>query len=408
MVEINTLNKQENQFQKFFTTLFLILFIVQPILKIEVVQDLELRVRAILKIILIVGLCYYAFYFKIKKQILYYIFILASCFIIGQLALNQQYSVFHTPVIDELLKGDIYIALKFLFIFFFVSVYENIKSKYRITEKVITLFKKVVIVNTIFILLGALFSISFFRAYPDTPLRYGYQGLFDLAGESLYLYCIAICIAYFDYLRSRKYVTLFIFIAGGLLLGKKAIFLLLFLLFLVHLWNLKKIKWVVFFFFMALLSVLFIKPIYMAIIKIFPFWHSIYDEYGLVTSIFSTRDILFKQTLSYIAEEWSFLNYLFGGVDFFNIRSEFGFFDLFLTFGAVGILTYILFLKNYFFNGQEKSIQWLLWVILLVEALSGGMLINITPMLLFYLMTNYFKHDSIESHEYSNHNRSPR
>jgi hypothetical protein len=131
------------------------------------------------------------------------------------------------------------------------------------------------------------------------------------------------------------------------------------------------------------------------VVSFSPFWKYVYKEYGLVSTIFSLRDNLLINALNYIEKYWSCLNYLFGGIDYSNIRSEFGVFDLFLAFGVLGLVLYSYFLNAFFFKGQEKIVLYLMFSLLIIEALSGGLFTNILPMILFYFTSQYLKSYSL-------------
>jgi hypothetical protein len=91
------------------------------------------------------------------------------------------------------------------------------------------------------------------------------------------------------------------------------------------------------------------------VVSFSPFWKYVYKEYGLVSTIFSLRDNLLINALNYIEKYWSCLNYLFGGIDYSNIRSEFGVFDLFLAFGVLGLVLYSYFLNAFFFQRTREN-----------------------------------------------------
>ena len=100
---------------------------------------------------------------------------------------------------------------------------------------------------------------------------------------------------------------------------------------------------------------------------------------------------MFQQSIEYIQTNWSLLNYFFGGVDFLNFRSEFGFFDLFLTLGVLGTIVYLWFIYEILFKKQRAITISLISIILIIEFVSGGLFINVLPMLFLYLMAKYLK-----------------
>ncbi|AXT18574.1 hypothetical protein D7030_06980 [Flavobacteriaceae bacterium AU392] len=404
------LKQYENWFSRTFIIFFILFFLFQPLYKIEFLQFSELRIRAVLKIVFLFFLLVSIILLGAKKQVVFLGLGMFLCFIFGQLFLNDKFTIFNKNIfLEELVAGDIYIGIKYLFIFVVVAVVEKIKHKEKLVKNIIDVFNKIIIINTIFIIVGLLFSIDDFRSYPQSSLRFGNQGLLDLAGESLFVYIIAVIINYFRYIKTKNVIMLIVSIMGAVLLGKKAVFLFLSILLLIHLWYLNKKTILNVILLLSSVFIFFADSLMKLVASVSPFWKIIYERYGLVSTIFSRRDVLLMDVLDYIGEHWYYLNYLFGGIDYFNKRSEFGFFDLFLAFGIIGFLIYVIFLKQYFLKDQEKVVVYLILALLFVEALSGGLFINVVPMVLFYLMAQYLKNNNInEAKNIFNSNSSSR
>lgn len=385
----------EDRIEKYFKTTFLIifvlLFVIQPFVKYCTINAYDIRLSAILKTIFLFIVIGFSFYLSIKKIYIIIFIILLGCFVIGQASIPETYSVFGDNFYVELTNGDIYITLKYLCIILIIGFFEQLKNKDKIIKKSISIFKLIISINTIFIILGIVFSISFFQSFSKSPDRFGCQGLLALVGESIYYYLIAIAICYKEYLKTKQPLQLIFVILGAILLGKKALFIFLFLFLLIHLWKIKK-KWLLFLpITFSLLSIIFYKQLILTITKFSPFWEGVHEKFGIVSLIFSTRDIMFYECLEFIKNEWAIFNYFFGGGDFFETRSEFGFFDVFLNFGLVGFTTYLFFLKDTFLDNQKRVNLFVLISILTVEAVSGGLFINILPMLLFYFLAKFYQ-----------------
>lgn len=375
-------------------TIFLVLFLLEPFSKIFDESNSNLRAKAILKIALLVTLIIFAIFAKIKKEVFFILLTLMLCFLIGQYMLTEKYSIFGGDILQEIKGGDIYIMIKYLYILFFVGVYEKIEDNKNLTKKLINLFNWFMIINTVFIGIGLITQWELFKTYPNTNrfgYRFGYQGLIELAGESIHLYTIAISLAYVSYVKTKKYGSLLLFIIGGVLLGKKVIFLYLLLLLLFHVIYLKKRKVLYGIGFVAFILVTFNKYIIEKLVTMFPFWKDLYESKGVVTVVFSKRDILFQNSINYIQENWHPLNYIFGGIDFSSVRSEFGFFDLFLALGIVGTFLYCWFLYKFFLLKHSLLIKTVFIIIFIAEAFSGGLIINITPMIFLYLGAKYLE-----------------
>ena len=369
---------------------FLVLFLLEPLVKIFYDPNSNLRLKAILKLTLLAILIGYTVFLKIKKEVLFFIAILILSFLIGQYMLTEKHSIFGDNLLEEFKRGDVYIFMKYIYILFFVGVYEKITNNENLTDRLVNLFNGFMIINTIFIGIGLITNWELFKSYPYTT-RFGYQGLIELAGESIHLYTTAISLAYIKYVKTKKYGLLILFILGGILLGKKAMFIYLALLVLVHLIYLKKKKILYGIGALTVLLIVFSNYIIEAFLKMFPFWQDLYKAEGLVTVIFSKRDILFIESIDYIQANWHPLNYMFGGIDFSNFRSEFGFFDLFLALGILGTSLYFWFVYKYFLSKQITIVKTVFILIFVTEAFSGGLIINIIPMIFLYLVAKYLE-----------------
>lgn len=370
--------------------IFLALFLLEPLVKFFDEPNSNFRIKAVFKLILLTVIIGFAIFLKIKKEVFFFLIVFIISFVIGQYMLTEKHSIFGSDLLEEVKKGDVYIFVKYLYILFFVGVYEKITDNENLTERLVNLFNGFMIINTIFILIGLITKWELFKSYPYTT-RFGYQGLIELAGESIHFYTIAISLAYIKYLKTSKYGLLLLFIIGGVLLGKKAIFLYLLLLVLVHLYYLKKKKILYGIGFLTILAMVFHNFVISIFLKIFPFWQNLYETDGLLTVIFSKRDILFQESIDYIQTNWHPLNYIFGGIDFASYRSEFGFFDLFLAVGFLGIVLYFWFIYKYFLAKQTSIVKAVFILIFITEAFSGGLIINVIPMIFLYLIANYLE-----------------
>lgn len=383
-------NKGNSEFVLY---LILILFFLEPIsIFFNEVLSISYRIKAVYKIILlivllIVSLKYSRNIWRFRLGIS-----LAICFIIGQLALPSHISIFGSNFYNELISGDLYIAIKFLFIIFFVAAYEVIPNNTLITRKVVNFFGWFMVFNTLAIFLGVVTKWECLRTYPFSE-RFGFIGIIELAGESIHFYTLAITLAYIKYIKTKKNGWIVILLSiVGLFLGKKAIVLFIFLLLIIYLIYFKRKFILATIFAITALGVIYFKIIFESIfLKLFPFWNRLYEDKGIVTVIFSLRDYLLNSALDYINENWNALNFLFGGIDYFNYRSEFGFFDLFLAFGLIGFSIYLIYLYRYIFLNQTLIVKVVFIIILLIDAVSGGLIINVFPSILLYLIAKYFK-----------------
>ena len=80
--------------------------------------------------------------------------------------------------------------------------------------------------------------------------------------------------------------------------------------------------------------------------KLFPFWRPLLIEHGYLTLILSQRDLNFNKTLEYLEVEGTFKNLLIGGIEFPKYLVEMDFIDLFLFFGLIGGVIYVVLLSK--------------------------------------------------------------
>jgi len=369
---------------------FIFLLLLEVVVQVFDYSDYNFRIKAISKGLLIITVFTFSFFYSYRKDILIKAFLLIIIFFIGQFFLTNKHLVFNQSLWFEITKGDIYILFKYTFILFFVAFFERIPNCQDLIERLIRLFYFFMIVNTVFIIMGPLLNFEFLKSYPFSE-RFGFQGLIQLVGESVHLYIIIISLQYLVSLKTKKYGLFFFFLLGGIMLGKKAMLLYVFLLFIVHLVHHRRYFVLSIIGGVSVLSIIFYDFMIDVFLEIFPFWSDLYKSEGIITVIFSTRDILFQQSIEYIQTNWSLLNYFFGGVDFLNFRSEFGFFDLFLTLGVLGTIVYLWFIYEILFKKQRAITISLISIILIIEFVSGGLFINVLPMLFLYLMAKYLK-----------------
>src|SRR5690606_15737957 len=252
---------------------------------------------------------------------------------------------------------------KFLFpIFLFIYF-----DKYRLSKTsqciLFRTFEYILIFNGVLIFLGFVFEISLFNSYKYG--RWGYNGLFINTSTSSYMYAIAIFyfILRLNYKFLKSWMSLFI-IVGSLLTGTKIVYvalfgtLLLFLFFYSN-FNRKQRNAVL----LSLLT-LFLVLGYVFFIQLGIF-NEIRQDQGIMSAILSSRDDLFlKETIPFIQEHWKWPNYLFGGISDLALRSQMGFIDLFLFWGGLGgILYLLLFYKTFVPNLTVKNADYIILIV---------------------------------------------
>lgn len=276
-----------------------------------------------------------------KKRILFLYFgLLIFLFILANLKLifiqNSGFNLY-----NSFTEGNIFYLIKYLYPFIFLGAFSLMKNKEKKINRYFDVLEKILIVNAFFVFLGFLFSIDFMQSYPLSS-RFGYCGIL----ERLYFAYFSMIIILRKIFLNKIDIRLLILCLVLLLSGMKVIFLFFMVLTIFYLYDKRKIKILYFLLFVIIFGTVFIKSIVNFLIKIFPFWQSIYNKYGYTTVLFSTRDLAFNNTLDYLIKEGSLCNLLIGGVEFPKYFIEMDFIDLFLFFGIIGMGIYISLLSK--------------------------------------------------------------
>lgn len=328
-----------------------------------------------------------AFIFKVRSKYILYAAILLLFFLVGQLFLGAN-STFEFPIIHQFTLGGFYQVNNYLFIFLFVAVFNKYSQKERLSYELVNILKAFVYINTIFVILGILTKNHIFYSYPFSE-RVGYVGLFTSPGYLQYIYMILIIFLYKKYIYTKKIKELLLFIGITLIIGKKGVLLFLGILFIIHFCFVHKYKFIfrTITIFGILISSVLMKDIILFAIKIFPFWESIYLNYGIKSLLLSYRDVLFNEGMLFIDNNWQIINYFIGGDDVTN-RVELDIVDLYMFFGALGTILYIFFLRVNFFRSSSYIDTMLVLSIFTVASLSGGLLNNVNLMMYLFLAVN--------------------
>ena len=327
--------------------------------------------------------------FKFSK-LLFYPLALVTIMFIGQLISGVSLG----NILTSYHNGNLYILNSLIYVFIFICAVKFSKADENVYHSVIRVLEKALLINSFFIIIGTILSIEFFRTYAFSG-RFGYNGLFAKNGEVSYLYMIMIIYYYYKYIfMKQKSLFIGIFIVGSsLLIGKKVMFLFLFLLLIFHFSFVHKRKKIfrVLLLVLALIVSLFSSKIIALVLNVSDFWRTVYEQYGLMGAITSSRSQILGGTLNSIEQKWQLLNYAFGGIDFLTYRVEFEFVDLFLFLGVSGLLIYLCFLKTYIFSKDNKILNSLVLIFLLCSSFAGGLFISVTCMIMLYSLIQELK-----------------
>lgn len=328
------------------------------------------------------GIELFLFYLLFKNKINDKINIIFGASLIGISVIS--FIVTQNQFDTQAIFQKIYVLNKYLYLFLFATVLLNLEKKKRkeILRNIRNIVLLIGVINGLLMILGLLTDFEILRSYRYTE-RFGFNGLFVKTSETSYMYILLIITTYYEYINSkRKGLLCLFFIAISLLIGTKAIWLFIILLSIIHFGFHKKkiIKYLarIGMLIGALLSYVFFDHIERIIVNSFSFGPRLFAEHGFLTVLTSGRDLLLTNAMVYVNENWSLLNYVVGGIDLEAYGVEFEFVDIFLFFGILGFVIYILFLKRIFFNGFSSKYKVLLFIaLMLVAAFAGNFFMSI-------------------------------
>jgi len=212
------------------------------------------------------------------------------------------------------------------------------------------------IISCALIFLGLFTEIELFRSY-NYSNRFGFNGVFLKTSEASYNYMCFIAIALLNFFLKKKSVFLFLLFAiCSLLIGTKVIWLFIILAAFLFYWNNHKKLLTLFSVLIITVYFSFRKQINVFLIQYLPNGEALYRENKMITVFTSTRDLLLKETLHHVIQNWNPINYFFGGNKYWLFKVELEFFDLFFLFGFLGLAVHFFFLKDRFF--KKKSYKY--------------------------------------------------
>ncbi|OBX21838.1 hypothetical protein BAA08_10830 [Bizionia sp. APA-3] len=236
-----------------------------------------------------------------------------------------------------------------LFIYFSKFPIQNKNKLFRV-------FEAIIIFNCLLIVVGFVFGVPYFKTYLGP--RFGYNGLLYSSSLTSYVYIIVL----FYFLMKYKihffsnWKTLLVIISA-LLVGTKTIYLALLFISILYLVNYSQFKYK--YALAMLIPIVGILAGYFLFFK-WGFFNELRQSEGVFSSILSFRNQLFlNDTLPYIKENWSWINYCFGGVADFRTKSEMGFIDVFYFFGTMGGAVFLYTYWRSFFTFSPIRLVWI-------------------------------------------------
>jgi hypothetical protein len=291
---------------------------------------------------------------------------------------------------------------KYLYVFIVFGGIYKVVENWKDYRGLIKIYENVVVINSMLIFAGALFSVKLFLSYYAQDYRYGYDGLIPSVNEATLYYFIAISYFYYKhFIRKEKSWKIYVVIIASLLIGTKTIYLFLFLLLIYHLiTNLSLAKKIIYISVALIIIPLLIVPVILD--PRFSFLYAsfayFYDKEGFWFMITSGRSYYIQDKFVENLSHWNIINYFFGGTNQLKFMIEMDFFDLFLFLGVLGsiVLFYLYYstiLKN---NNKIKFLSFFSFCYFLLAFLSGHMFasatnaLNLVMVVIFIEWSNYY------------------
>ncbi|PIQ19087.1 MAG: hypothetical protein COW66_02950 [Flavobacteriaceae bacterium CG18_big_fil_WC_8_21_14_2_50_34_36] len=313
-------------------------------------SDIAKYIKLVVLLFLIAACLRYLRQFKL-------IGLLFVVFLVGQLTISNGFQ-------NEI----IVVFAKFLFpLFIFLYFNNNLESSNN-KELLFKTFEWLMVINSVLMLIGILLSIKLFKTYQGS--RFGYNGAFYAASTGSYAYIITLMYFLLRYkekvIKNWKFILIFI---SCIFIGTKAVYLAIAFT-IVYTIIISKIPFKKTLIAVASLSVLLLAYYFFFHFGIF---NTIRQKESLFTALMSYRDEQFWEiTLPYIKENWSWINYLIGGVTDFDLRSQMDLIDVFFFWGILGGALYLYLFFRLFLPFKMNSTSWVFISFLAFIVLLAG------------------------------------
>ena len=315
--------------------------------------------------------------------------LLALLVLIGSFLLSQLTGDFEENKWQGISKNLVYVS-RFLYLPVTFLLFYPLMTITRKTSKIFRLFEVLFFLNCALILLGAIFDIAAFRTY-DIFTRYGYMGIYNSNNQASYYFILMIIYYYHQVSEGSKPYKLIFVVLCALLLGTKKIYLFLPLLVAYDFFRYRryKNKWLIISI-VAIMGIAYLlrDNILAFLEKYFNALVVLQEKKGWLSMLSSTRDAYLKKTYeNVVVGKWEWYNYIIGGADFYNNRSEMELFDIFFFFGIIGLLVYAWFIKDMMQYFRNMTYLWVMMAFLLfIAALASGFLVSANQPIAFLLV----------------------
>lgn len=312
-------------------------------------------------------------YIRKQRDLVFFLLLLFIAFLVGQFFFGGVKN-FKQSIYDNSVFFFRYILIFVIFIFV-----EGLYNR-KFHPTLFITYEHIIIINTSFLIIGAVFEIELFSTYEGT--RFGYNGFFLVPSIATYFYSLALTYYASKITRENNGYLIFVLLAfTTMLVGTKALFLFLVLTLINLFFHFKlynSIRTYIILFISVTGIIFFRDYIFKFLTSTYSIIFDVYKEYGWTTMVTSFRDIKLKNEFpDIINNKMSLVNYLIGGTDFSSYRVEFEIIDVFLFFGILGggMYLYFYFKKiirfRHFDNFSRLQI-----IFLLITALLSGTFFN--------------------------------
>lgn len=335
------------------------------------IWDVKSYLPIAVKLGVLVFICAYLLLYQ--QKYFWLIAALTVSFGIGQLFLNHPFEV-----------AAIGSFAKYLF-FLLILVFFVKDNKQEDLQLGFLIFEYIAAANSILIILSYLFEWSIFSSYNT---RFGYLGLFMASATGTYFYCMALAYFFSRYkVKAFKKPIFYLVVVGILLLGTKtALLYLIFAFAILIITEIKSFKIKLF----IGLSFLVVGCMALYFFLQSGIFKKITENEGWLTSILSRRNQqLIDESLPYVDENWTLINYFFGGLSEVSSRPQMEYFDLLLFFGIIGSSFYLYLIYkfgNFRYIKSNSLSFYLLLLIFVASFISGNFFYNGSTSIYFVVL----------------------
>jgi len=376
----------------------LLLFIGDGVSKYLVIQGnslsrISLVVRFLFEIVIITYLLK-----NIKRNTSIYISAIALLlitFVLGQFLIENE-----NNLIENFISFNKYIYLFLVFAFLQKILLLSDRDKNKIYNLLTNLF----ILNMIFVSLGLIFELNFFKSFHDMNYRFGYNGVFLAGNESSFVLISIMSLFYFKaFYEDGSKILLLLFIFISMLSGMKAIYAFIMLLLLFHIsYKMKKIH-----FLWIIPIILYTSSIVLEYIMneefqlLIAFFIRVAEEHGFMYMLMGGRQEILENEFIVTLENWTLLNFFIGGSMIKKYIIEMDLFDLLLFFGGFGSVIYSYLFYKAFIQKLlwHKFFTFFIFSILILAFFGGHFLTSPTSAVYFTLTIIYFQNYRLHKHE---------